>query len=488
MKKLIKLNIENTTNLREIEDSFCEVYSHDRNNGSFEFEITNDTLATETVTALFKFLRTGGYWKTTGTIEDNKIKVKFDTSLITQNEDVVCFLYLDDTERDSDIFSFKFRVKLSELDKSNQLIHKERYINNNVVIDRLNVVTHEDLEKVKSLIPVDVVNAEDLNREIKRIEALENKADKDTVYDDSDLQKRVKAIEGKPEVDIENFATKKELEEVSKRQVTVDTSNLVKKEEFDSELDALRRNLPYTLYQTFDEPTVPEYLKSLVELVLKPRPITISAGQLLTDRKKWYIAKGDLENEKYVNFHATLYSLANSLPDFYNLEDVEKDIDNNNVIFLTNKNFEDYSTGPIDNIATRDDLRDLEYTYMPRGMVEVVDVSKDFPTFIKENLDAERVNNGEYLGRLFNNGKTITRVFKEKNGDDFEFVYFEGAMITLANVLPKDYDYQAFNDPEKRVTLLTDRNFKEMVATPAFKAVVKESLRDIVKEIMREEN
>lgn len=466
MKKLIKLNIENTTNLREIEDSFCEVYSHDRNNGSFEFEITNDTLTNETVTALFKFLRTGGYWKTIGTIEDNKIKVKFDTSLITQNEDVVCYLYLDDTERDSDIFSFKFRVKLSELDKSNQLVHKERYINNNVVIDRLNVVTHEDLEKVKSLIPVNVVNAEDLNREIKRIEALETKADKDTVYDDTDLQERVKAIEAKPEVD---------------------DSNLVKKEEFDSELDALRRNLPYTLYQTFDEPTVPEYLKSVVELSFKPRPITISAGQLLTDRSKWYIAKGDLENEKYVNFHATLYSLANSLPDFYNLEDVEKDIDNNNVIFLTTKNFADYAKGDINNLATMDDLRDLEQTYLPRGLVEVTEGAAVLD-YIKKYLNAERVNNGEYLGRLFNNSKSVTRVLKQKNGDEFEFVYFEGAMITLANVLPKDYDYQAFNDPEQRVTLLTDKNFKEMVATPEFKAVVKESLREIVKEIMREEN
>lgn len=481
MKKLIKLNIENTTNLREIEDSFCEVYSHDRNNGSFEFEITNDTLANETVTALFKFLRTGGYWKTTGTIEDNKIKVKFDTSLITQNEDVVCYLYLDDTERDSDIFSFKFRVKLSELDKSNQLVHKERYINNNVVIDRLNVVTHEDLEKVKSLIPLDVVNAEDLNREIKRIEALENKADKDTVYDDSDLQKRVKAIEAKPEVDIKNFATKKELEEVSKRQVTVDDSNLVKKEEFDSELDALRRNIPYTLYQTFDEPTVPEYLKGVVELSLKPRPITISAGQLLTDREKWYIAKGDLENEKYVNFHATLYSLANSLPDFYNLEDVEKDIDNNNVIFLTTKNFADYAKGDINNLATMDDLRDLEQTYLPRGLVEVTEGAAVLD-YIKKYLNAERVNNGEYLGRLFNNSKSVTRVLKQKNGDEFEFVYFEGAMITLANVLPKDYDYQAFNDPEKRVTLLTDRNFKEMVPRDELKAIVKEILTELKSE------
>ena len=376
MKKLIKLKIENTTNLRGIEDSFCEIYSHDRNNGSFEFEITNDTLANETVTALFKFLRTGGYWKTTGTIEDNKIKVKFDTSLITQNEDVVCYLYLDDTERDSDIFSFKFRVKLSELDKSNQLIHKERYINNNVVIDRLNVVTHEDLEKVKSLIPINVVNAEDLNREIKRIEALENKADNDTVYDDSDLQKRVKSLEDKSEVDISNLATKEELQAISGSQPTIDTSTFLTKEEFETE-------------------------------------------------------KGYL--------------------------------------------------------ATFEELQSLEQAYLPRGMVEVTD-GLPISLYAKEKLDAEGANNGEYLGRLFNNGKTKTLVLKEKNGDEFEFVRFEGAMITVANVLPKDYDYQAFNDPEKRITLLTDRNFKEMVATPEFKAVVKESLREIVKEIIKEEN
>lgn len=371
MKKLIKLNIENTTNLREIEDSFCEVYSHDRNNGSFEFEITNDTLANETVTALFKFLRTGGYWKTTGTIEDNKIKVKFDTSLITQNEDVVCYLYLDDTERDSDIFSFKFRVKLSELDKSNQLVHKERYINNNVVIDRLNVVTHEDLEKIKSLIPVDVVNAEDLKKQAERITALETKDDNDT-----DLKKRVKSLEDKPEVDISNFATKEELNQLRGSQPTVDTSTFLTKEEFETE-------------------------------------------------------KG--------------------------------------------------------NLATFDDLSNLESTYMPRGMVEITD-GMAIPDYAKEKLDTERMNNGEYLGRLFNNSKDKTLALKEKNGDDFEFVHFEGAMITLVNVLPKDYDFEAFKDSEKRVTLLTDRNFKEMVATPEFKAVVKESLRDIVKEIISENN
>lgn len=471
MDKIIKLVFNTSPKKRGQVRSNCELYSHDKNNNWFEVRINNLSLTTESVIATFKFVKSNKYWETTGVIENNIIKIKFDTSLITQDEQVNCYLLLKDSEKRSDIYAFNFDVKMSEYDLKDNLPTKERYFSNSVVVDRVDVLTKEDLKK-----------------QVDRIDALENKDDNDTVYDDSDLQKRVKAIEDKPDVDIKNFATKKDLEKVSNSQVTVDTSNLVKKEEFDSELDALRRNLPYTLYQTFDEPTVPEYLKSLVELVLKPRPITNSAGQLLTDREKWYIAKGDLDNEKYVNFHATLYSLANSLPDFYNLEDVEKDIDNNNVIFLTTKNFADYAKGDIDNLATMDDLRDLEQTYLPRGMVEVVDSSKDYASYIKEDLDAERLNNGGYLGRLFNNGKNITRVLKQKNGDEFEFVYFEGAMITLANILPKDYDYQAFNDPEKRVTLLTDRNFKEMVATPEFKAVVKESLRDIVKEIIKEEN
>lgn len=415
MKKLIKLNIENTTNLREIEDSFCEVYSHDRNNGSFEFEITNDTLANETVTALFKFLRTGGYWKTTGTIEDNKIKVKFDTSLITQNEDVVCYLYLDGTERDSDIFSFKFRVKLSELDKSTQLVHKERYINNNVVIDRLNVVTHEDLEKVKSLIPVDVVNTEDLKKQDKRIGALESKADKDTVYDDTDLQNRVKSLEDNTDVDISKLATKEAVDDVAAKV---------------AELEAR----PVT--SSYDDSEIKKKIKELED-----RPA--GSGNVDEDIKNRVT---ELER-KFVGVNGETIDLKNLV------------------------------TG-----------EELDYQFINRNTsAAIIQADKDIESYFLENTDSKDVDKIQARGYVYSySGET--KIFKQKNGDDLEFVGFQGAMITLANVLPKDYDHYTFNNPEKRVTLLTDRNFKEMVATPAFKAVVKESLRDIVKEIMREEN
>ena len=147
MEKIIRLSIENTTKIRHVEDSYCELYSHDKNNGAFEFEISKGTLTNETVVALFKFLRSGSYWKTTGTVEDNKIKFNFDTSLITQNEEVVCYIYLDKGERNSDIFRFKFKVNLSEIDKASQLPEKERFFANSMIVDRVDVLTKEDFDK-----------------------------------------------------------------------------------------------------------------------------------------------------------------------------------------------------------------------------------------------------------------------------------------------------------------------------------------------------
>ena len=147
MEKIIRLSIENTTKIRHVEDSYCELYSHDKNNGAFEFEITKGTLTNENVVALFKFLRSGSYWKTNGSLEDNKIKFNFDTSLITQNEEVVCYIYLDKEERNSDIFRFKFKVNLSEIDKASQLPEKERFFANSMIVDRVDVLTKEDFDK-----------------------------------------------------------------------------------------------------------------------------------------------------------------------------------------------------------------------------------------------------------------------------------------------------------------------------------------------------
>lgn len=244
MKKIIKLAIENTTQIRKTEDSLCELYSHDKNNGVFEFEVVNETLGNEKPYAMFKFMDSQSVWKVPGTVEDNKIKILFDTTLITQDETVVCFLYLDDEERTTDFYRFKFKVKVSEIDKLDTYAVKERYFNNSIIIDKVDVVTKNELKEALKGLTVssvegvltetradelyakkseiyddtdvknrlkaiedtqkDYVRTEDLpapyddRRVNERLEALETKADNDTVYNDTDLKNRVEALENRP--------------------------------------------------------------------------------------------------------------------------------------------------------------------------------------------------------------------------------------------------------------------------------------------------
>ena len=286
MKKLIKLDFDNTTRERKTEDSFSELYSHDKNNGSFEFEILNDTLTTEQVIALFKFTESNKIWKTTGTVEGNKVKVMFDTSLITQNETVICYLYFDEEQRTSDTFRFKFKVKVSEIDKMNRYAVKERFINNTVIVDRLDVVTKDELQKTLKTLDLSNISTDGLLTEekanglyakiselealerqipsvstfiteetlrtakndvvkeinnklgeyalktnipepyndtnlVNRVSDLEKKQDKDTIYNDEPIKKRLMALENG------NFATKDDLKEIKNSQSAVDTSNFV---------------------------------------------------------------------------------------------------------------------------------------------------------------------------------------------------------------------------------------------------------------------
>lgn len=393
MDKIIKLVFNTSPKKRGQVRSNCELYSHDKNNNCFEIRINNLSLTTESVIATFKFVKSNKYWETTGAIENNIIKIKFDTSLITQDEQVNCYLILKDSEKRSDIYTFNFDVKMSEYDLKDNLPIKERYFANSVVVDRVDVLTKEDFKK-----------------QVERIDALENKDDNDTVYDDSDLKRRVKTLEDKPEVDIKNLATKKALEDY-----------------------ALKTELP----QPYNDTDITNRLTAL-----ENRPAG-SGGNVDEDIKNRVT---ELES-KFVGVNGETIDLKNLVTD-------EK----------------------------------LNYEFINRNTsAAIIQADKDIETYFLENTDRKDVDKIQVRGYVYSFAGE-TKIFKQKNGDDLEFVGFQGAMITLANVLPKNYDNYTFNDPEERVTLLTDRNFKEMVATPEFKAVVKDSLRDIVKEIIKEEN
>ena len=304
MKKLIKLDFDNTTRERKTEDSYSELYSHDKNNGSFEFEILNDTLTTEQVIALFKFTESNKIWKTTGTVEGNKVNVTFDTTLITQNETVICYLYFDEEQRTSDTFRFKFKVKVSEIDKMSRYEVKERFINNTVIVDRLDVVTKDELKE--ALKNVGGIATEGLLTEVKaeelyakkseavdntnfelvknRVLALELKTDKDTVYDDREVKERLTTLENKPPVDLSNYATKEELRNVSGSQQLAD--NLVTKEELEAK----------------------HYISDVSNLVTKEELQEIRNGQPTVDTSH-LVTRDELAAKNFLTEHQSLDNL-----------------------------------------------------------------------------------------------------------------------------------------------------------------------------------
>ena len=304
MKKLIKISLENTTNSRQIDETFCEYYSHDRNNGLFEFEITNTTLTTEKVTALFKFTRSKSYWTTDGVIEGNKIKVKFDTSLITQNEVVECHLYLDNTDEDADVFSFKFNVKISELDRAKNKPIKERYFANSMIVDVDNVLTREVLNEEIKTLKETFVNNETLPRFIEDelnkknvITDVSNLATRDAVdevakkvtkleerpsYDDSDVKQRLTALEGAnfltEHQDISNLATRKSVEDVENKVTQLE-------------------NRPVT--SSYDDSEIKRKLKELED-----RPVTANIDT------SNFVTNTQLEDKHYLTEHQDIKGLA----------------------------------------------------------------------------------------------------------------------------------------------------------------------------------
>lgn len=267
--KKIQLTFNNTVNKRVKVRTNCELYSHDKNNNEFELTINNHTLTNEEAIILFKFVKSVKYWETQGKIEDNKIKFKFDTSLITDNERVNCYIILKNENKESDVYSFSFDVKMSEYDLKDNLPVKERYFANSVVVDKLDVLTKEvlatELEKAKGTYALktdlsefvrtsdisDVVRTETLNNyqlksEMPNVtdivnnivdskgfltqhQSLVDYAKKSELPIDYVSNSKLEELKTQLTIDTSNFATKQELQAVSGSQLNVD--NLVTKDE-----------------------------------------------------------------------------------------------------------------------------------------------------------------------------------------------------------------------------------------------------------------
>lgn len=218
MEKIIEKYLTITSANRVVENLYHEIYSKDKGTATFKFTI--DELTASKVLCLFYFKYTKRYKTVEATIEGNNITVPFDSSLITTDEPVVGYIYFEKVEKSTDVYSFLFNVRVSEIDKAQETPLIERVTGRVVDVD--NIVTKQELDALFNKIKEQGGTYDDssLRGEISQISGkieafLEQKTDKDTIYNDEPLKRRISALESKSEIDTSNFATKQELQNIT---------------------------------------------------------------------------------------------------------------------------------------------------------------------------------------------------------------------------------------------------------------------------------
>lgn len=222
MEKVIKKHLTITSVNRGVEQLEHEIYSKDKGTAVFKFTI--DELTASKVLCLFYFKDTKRYRTVEATIEGNTITVPFDSTLITTNEPVIGYVYFEKVEQATDVYAFAFNVRVSAIDRAQETPLIERPTGR--VVDVENIVTKQELdalfEKIKqqggtyddSNLRAELgnkVNRTEFSQFTGKIEALEQRTDKDTIYNDEPLKSRLTALESKPEIDVNNLVTKQEL-------------------------------------------------------------------------------------------------------------------------------------------------------------------------------------------------------------------------------------------------------------------------------------
>ena len=185
IKRDVSLTAKVRNNMNRIQDEF---YSHDTN--SAVIELTMDRTDLKKIVVLFHFQRSNRFLEVIGNVTGNVVEVPFDTSLITVDETVTGYVYIEKVVQSADVYKFSFGVRVSEIDK-----HKEL------------PVIEKDSKRIVAI--TEIVTKSELQ------EALSNIHVEGAIYDDSEILKRLQVLESAPKVDTSVFATKSELQNIS---------------------------------------------------------------------------------------------------------------------------------------------------------------------------------------------------------------------------------------------------------------------------------
>lgn len=220
-----------------------EFYSHDKNSAFIELQLNG--VGVEKIIVLFHFKTTNRFLEVVGVVENNIASIPFDTSLITTDEIVYGYVYAEKVVQSADILKFSFWVRVSEIDKHSELPIIEK--DTKRIVALTDIVTKAELEEAIKNVHVEGATFDDseilrrlqvletkpeidtstfatkqeLESKVERaeishisadIEALKTKADKDTVYNDTEIKQRLEVLEHKPSVNTSELVTKQELE------------------------------------------------------------------------------------------------------------------------------------------------------------------------------------------------------------------------------------------------------------------------------------
>ena len=499
--KKIQLTFNNTVNKRIKVRSNCELYSHDKNNNEFELTINNYTLTNEEITVLFKFVKSIKYWETQGRIEDNKIKFKFDTSLITDNERVNCYIILKNETKESDVYSFSFDVKMSEYDLKDNLPVKERYFANGVVVDKLDVLTKEvlaeELEKAKGTYALktdlsefvrtsdisDVVRTATLNEyqlksEMPNVtEIVNNTIDsKGFITTHQSLVDYAK----KSELPID-YVSNSKLEEL-KAQLTIDTSNFATKQSVDNVAAKVTQLEARPVTSSYDDSEIKRKLKELED-----RPVTANIDT------SNFVTNTQLEDKHYLTEHQSLeeYAKKTELPQPYNDTDIKSR--------LTTLENRPAGSGEVDlsDCVKRDELFRLSYattretdeiksrlvtleTRKAEGGVSSAEID-DFKAKLDRRPDKNELpftttgvtrvedylsNTNDYI-----KNKNYGRLYSDTFGNHLvvsgsrKTVKFETLLYTVGSSLPDAYEPDFEFSEEDNIKFITSRNIHNYLPT-----------------------
>ena len=326
MKKIIKRQAGVCANVRDnVYNIKEEFYSHDKNNAFIELQLNG--VCAEKIIVLFHFKTTNRLLEVAGTVENNLVSIPFDTSLITTDEIVYGYVYAEKVEQSADILKFSFWVRVSEIDKHSEL-----------------PVIEKDTKRIVAL--TDIVTKAELEEAIKNIHV------EGATFDDSEILRRLQALETKPEIDTSSFATKQELSNKVERaeieQISSEIETLKTKTDKDTVYDdsALRERVT-ALENKTDNDTVynDTEIKQRLE-VLEHKP-SVNTSELVT--------KQELESKGYLTEHQSLeeYAKKTELPQPYN----------DTVLKMRVQNLETQA----ETLATKDELKAVQLKSGERG-------------------------------------------------------------------------------------------------------------------------